>query len=386
MPYPRPNLSTLIANTQADIVSRLAGTNPGLPFSVLNILAYVFANLQYSQYGYLDYIAQQSIPVTAVDEALSMWAALKGLSLLPASPASGTVQFTGTSGTLVSDGTIVVRPDGYLYAIPDGHGGSIGGGGTFSTTVIATTPGEASNMTESSPLATLQLQVPIAGVSSTVAVTSDFTGGADAETQQSLRSRMIQVYSNPVMGGDLQDYCTWSRNAGLGVTRAWSAGPNIMGAGTATVWFCIDDTNHTNGIPLGTGGTSPDDLRTSIAATEDCLNLANALFPLRPATAFVWVEPPDPVPLNITLAEVPNNATIRANIMTAVQSFCLMNASPGGCILPDLTAGGTVRVSQLEAAISAVPGLDYFEMTSPSVDVTVSTGQLSVPPSAITYT
>jgi uncharacterized phage protein gp47/JayE len=42
-------------------------------------------------------------------------------------------------------------------------------------------------------------------------------------------------------------------------------------------------------------------------------------------------------------------------------------------------------VSQLEDAISAVDGLDYFELISPTMDVSVGVGQIHVP-GTITYT
>lgn len=388
MPYARPTLPTLIQQVQSDVASRLYGTNPWLPYSDLQILSYVFAGLQYSQFGYLDWISKQAIPVTSTDEALNAWAALKGLSLIPAAPASGTATFSGTPGSLVSDGTICVRADGTLYEIPVGDGGTLADDGIFTTTLIAVTAGAASNMAQGDPPSFLNLQNPIAGVLSRVTLASDFVGGADTETQESLRARLIEKFSNPPQGGSLSDYITWAL-AFPGVTRAWSAGPAIMGAGSVTVYFMMDNTEAAfNGIPQGSNGVSQYENRGPYPlahATGDQLLLADYLYPLRPATAIVWSMAPVAVPLNITLAEVPADQDLRGRITTALTDFCLRKASPGGVTLADLSPGGIVRVSQLEDAISAVTGLEFFELISPIVDVVVGTGRINVP-GTITYT
>jgi uncharacterized phage protein gp47/JayE len=384
LPFQRPTIQQIIQQNQAQILSYLPGTNPYLPGSDLQILAYVLGGLQYLRYGYLDWIAQQAIPVTATGESLSAWAALKGLELEAATPATGSVQFSGTPGATIPDLTILVRADGYLYAIPTGFGGTIGGGGTFSTTAVATTAGIASNFVTGSPYSTLQLQTSLSGVLNTVTVTSNFTGGADVETEDSLRTRLIELFSNPPQGGCLADYVTWALAATPAITRAWSAGPPVMGPGSVSVYFMEDEVEAAySGVPQGDNGVSTYESRGP-TATGDQLIIANALYNLRPATAIVYAMAPSAVAIPITLAEVPVNATIRSAISTAYSSFFIMNASPVGVLLPDLTAGGTVRLSELYDEISAVSGLDYFEITSwnstTPADITLSeTGQIAIP-------
>jgi uncharacterized phage protein gp47/JayE len=383
MPYARQTLSQLLITVENDITSYMGGVNPQLRFSNLNVMSRVFAALLYTQTEYLDYISKQAIPVTSTNESLMAWAALKGLQLTPAAAAMGTVQFTGAVGALVTDGTILIRSDGELYEVPIGYGGSINNSGVFNTTIVSATPGNLSNLTLGSPAQTLSTQIPINGVLSTVTLTSSLTGGADVETQASLLARLIQLFSNPPQGGALQDYVTWGLGF-PGVTRVWVAGPSIMGAGTVTVYFAMDSVELAfNGIPQGTNGGSEYENRISTAA-GDQLHLANYLYPLRPATAIVWSMAPVAEPLNLTLAEVPADATIRADITAALASFLIREATVGGTINADLTAGGTVRISQLWDAINQVPGLDFFEIVSPTADVTVATGQLSTPGS-ITY-
>jgi hypothetical protein len=59
-------------------------------------------------------------------------------------------------------------------------------------------------------------------------------------------------------------------------------------------------------------------------------------------------------------------------------------ASPGGVLLSDQSQGGILRYSHLEAAIAAVPNLDHFLILSPSTDIVVPVGGISVP-GPITY-
>lgn len=350
------------------------------------MLSYVFAGNQYELYQYLDWIAKQAVPITSSDESLLAWAALKGLSLKEASPSIGQVQFSGVAGSVIPDGTVLVRPDGYLYAIPINAGGTIGASGTVTLTAQSLTSGVSSNIVQADPTARLSLQTPIAGVNNTVTIVSDFTGGADVESQASLRSRLVEVFSNPIQGGDLQDYVTWALQV-PGVTRAWSAGPSVMGAGTVTIYWCQDDNSHIKGLPHGNAGGSQYESRIP-PASQDALILADYIYPLRAATAIIWCIPPVGDLIDITLGGVPVDTTIRNNISDALASFCIRSATPGGVLLPDNTPGGWIRVSQLEAAISAIPGLTYFDLVtlngSTPADFQSAQGHIAIP-GTITY-
>ena len=79
MPYNRPTLSELRARNLAAIESELKGVGAPLRFSNLSILGTADAGLAYLHYGYLDWIARQSVPWSATDENLAGWAALKSV-------------------------------------------------------------------------------------------------------------------------------------------------------------------------------------------------------------------------------------------------------------------------------------------------------------------
>ena len=62
MPFVRPDLQTLIERAQADIQSRLPGTQPQLRRSLTGVIARMEAGVAHGLYGYLDWLALQLMP------------------------------------------------------------------------------------------------------------------------------------------------------------------------------------------------------------------------------------------------------------------------------------------------------------------------------------
>lgn len=384
MPFARSTLSQLRQAVRADLQARLPGSNPYVRRSVLGVLADVLAAAENREFGYLDWIARMAVPFTAEDEFLLAWAALKGLAQKPAVAAGsvasepGQVTFVGTAGAVIPGGAGLSRDDGEAYAVT--VGGTIPGGGSLTLTVTATVAAAAGNCDAGT---LLSLASPIAGINDTATVVS-MTGGADLEAIDALRTRMLQAFANSPAGGDAADYVTWAL-AVAGVTRAWSA-PLLKGVGTVGVYFMMDAVEAAfAGIPQGTNGVATNEARDT-PATGDQLVVANALYPSRPVTALVYAMAPVPAALNLTLAEVTSDPTVRAGIAAALAATLIREASPGGAYTADPVnrPTGVLRLSHLDDAISAVPGLDHYVLASPIADITVAAGQISTP-GTITY-
>ena len=83
------------------------------------------------------------------------------------------------------------------------------------------------------------------------------------------------------------DYATWAISV-PGVTRAWCL-RNGYGAGTVVVYIMLDaaQAGH-DGFPVGQDGVATDEPR-GVPAVGDQLTVANALYPLQPVTALVYV-------------------------------------------------------------------------------------------------
>lgn len=77
MPFTRPTLTELIDRVITDISSRVTGVDSAvLRRSLLGVIGQSEAGAAHMLYGYLDWIAKQSIIDTAEKEHLERWAAI----------------------------------------------------------------------------------------------------------------------------------------------------------------------------------------------------------------------------------------------------------------------------------------------------------------------
>lgn len=345
MPYARKTLSQLRADAAADISSALQGTDPLLRFAVLKIVGTILAGMSHEHYGYLDWIAKQCTPFTAEDEYLAAWGALKKVFLKAASQAQLSVSFPGTAGWPLNAGTSVVRSDGVAYTTLATE--TVGSGGTVIATVIATVAGAGGNADAGT---VMTLGSTVEGIQSTGSVTAVVQSGADIETNDAFRSRVIAAYQSPPQGGDSADYVTWA-TAVAGVTRAWCA-PNAFGAGTVIVYFMLDNAQVLHGgFPQGTNGVSQNDkgpkgLPRGVVATGDQLVLADAIVSEEPVTALVYACAPIPNTLSFVISGLSAASTAtRAGIASAISDVFFRNGDP---------RAGTINRSDIGDAISSV--------------------------------
>ena len=147
---------------------------------------------------------------------------------LAATPAGGTVRFTGAAGTAITIGTqVAVEPVDLDSAAPEFQtlaSAVIGGGGTADVAVSATEAGAFGNVGIG---AVTILQTPIEGV--TVSNPAPIVGGTDPETDEEYRARLLTVFEGEG-GGNVADYERMLRDA-AGVGRA-TVIPLFAGPGT----------------------------------------------------------------------------------------------------------------------------------------------------------
>lgn len=375
MPFSRPSLSDLRAQVTADIAASLPGADPLLRFSNLRILATVLAGMSNLHYAYLDWVARQAVPFTATDEFLYAWGALKDVNLKaatfagdPATNGAGSTAFSGcTPTTPVPAGSLFVRGDGVEYV--SNAVAVIDGGGNATVPVTCTTEGATGNCEVGTKLV---LGSSLAGINTNTLVSVALTGGADIETQDEFRSRMLFAYANPPQGGAIADYVEWAEQV-PGVTRAWCV-PLSMGAGSVNVFFMMDDVESAfGGFPQGTNGVATDESRAA-PATGDQLVVANYIFPLRPVTALVYASAPVNSPTVFTINGI-TDPDVRTAIGIAIDDVFRAKASPGG----------TTDLLDIEAAIAAVPGSTGAVVTVPAANIVAAANHLSTR-GAITWT
>lgn len=382
MPFSRPTLSELRAQVLADIKAGLPGADSLLRFSNLNVIGKASAGLGHLHYGYLDYIALQATPYTATDEFLEAWAALKDVFREPATPAVGSAAWPGQVGTVLPAGTLVARGDGYVYRTT--AEGTVSGAGVVTVPIEAVLPpiDPMSNPTGMGALGnaaqgtSLTLQGPVVGIQSTGSAVTVLTGGSDVEGDDSLRSRMLFAYQNPVSGGAQSDYVKWARDV-PGVTRAWCA-PNGFGVGTVVVYVMLDVSEAAHGgFPQGTDGVSQFDQGPGdtgprgTVATGDQLTVADAIIVVEPVTALVYVCAPQPNVIDFTITGLSGaTAATKAAIDSAIDAVLLAQGQP--------KAGTDVDMSSINAAIAAIAGTAGFVITVPAGNIPNLTGKLPV--------
>lgn len=375
MPFARPSLTELRAQVAQDIASALPGSDPLLRFSNLRILGEVQAGLAHEHNGYLDYIAQQSVPFTATGENLESWAALKRVYRIPASVATGTVIFTGADATAIPAGTALVRGDGQSY-VTTSPGSISGGSATLPVAAVADPSGLTGAAGNCDAGVAFTVETAIAGLTSTCYAASNFRGGADLESNDALRARMLLTYQNPPHGGDATDYVEWALSV-PGVTRAWCV-PNAMGIGTVGVYVMFDAAESAHdGFPQGMNGVSqydpgPGGVPRDVVATGDQLAVADAILPLQPVTALVYVFAPVPLSQNFTIANLSAASTetksaVQAAIAGVLRQYAQITAT-----------ASSVDLSYVESAIAGVPGTAGFVITSPTGNIVTGSGSLPV--------
>ncbi|WP_196332098.1 baseplate J/gp47 family protein, partial [Yersinia pseudotuberculosis] len=211
MPFNRPTLSELRQRNLSYIQSELKTGGNLLRFSNIGVISDADAGMAHLHYGYLDYIALQSTPYNATDEYLAAWAALKDVFRKPANPGtSPTVEFSGTAGRAVPAGSLLNRADGYQYRLD--HGVTLDAGGTATGSITAVLPSALDDTTgggiagNADAGTSLTLDVAIDGVMSVATAIVKISGGADIESEDAFRSRMLLAYQNVPQGGNDTDY------------------------------------------------------------------------------------------------------------------------------------------------------------------------------------
>jgi uncharacterized phage protein gp47/JayE len=378
MPYDRDTLSQLRQKARADITSAVTGGKQLPRFSILGLMADDNAGLANEQLGYLDWISKMAVPYTAEDEFLIAWAALKGVFLEAAQQATcPSVQWTGTNGTPLPSGTLVTRSDGVEYTTTANGAWS---GSTVTAPIEAMAdPSGLTGAFGNAPSGTvLTLAASIPGIQASGATTAAITGGADLETLDSLRTRMLLKYQNPPQGGAIPDYIEWAL-AVPGVTRTWCM-PNGLGNGTVIVYVMFDITEAgTGGFPVGSNGVATNETR-GLDATGDQLAVANALFPLQPVGPIVSVYAPANHALNVTITGLFGLTSIQAAVTAAVGGAINRTAKVAGSYNADGTINtGEIDVDDLQAAVLATAGGVPFLITSPTTNVTPAAGALCTP-------
>lgn len=344
MPFERPTLTQLVTRAKSDVATRLPGADANLKGSPEEVTAIATAGMTHGVHGHLKWLSKQLLTDLSDDEFLVREAAIYGLSKNPAEFASGPIIWPGTNGTVIpGDGSIIfTRNDGTQFAVTTGgtvSGGSVSLTVTAAIAALAADTGSGTVLTVSSPVTNMTATATVTG--------GGITDGADLESVDSLRARLLLRKKTPPKGGAAGDYEQWAL-AVSGTTRAWEF-PLLNGPGTVGVFFVRD----------GDPDIFPD--MGAVATMQAALNAA------APVTADVTAYSPTPQIQNFTIHIVPNNSDTESSVEAELAALFLDAARPG-----DGTGDGTILLSQINDAVGIASGVTDYLVTVPNANVVPS--------------
>lgn len=316
MPWTTPALKDVRALVRDAIRGRLPGADASIPNSVLRVMSDAMGALCHLTLQFIDWLSLQLIPDTAetmwLDRHANIWLVnfdgTTGRKV--ASLASGTANFTGVAGTILPQGTQLAYNQYQQIIGYETLNQIVIGDLPSPANVRALDPGSAGNRTGGDALAILE--APVGVDSEAIIVVMD--GGADQETDEELRYRLLERIRQPPQGGDAEDYVNWSLRV-VGVTRAWCS-PLEMGIGTVTVRFMMDDLRaDNNGFPL------PEDV-------EAVSGYLDTVRPVAVKDFFVVAPIPFPIDLRIEYLDSDDEST-RAAITQSLLGEFEQRAKPG---------------------------------------------------------
>lgn len=345
MSFPIPSLQAILDRARRELRTRLALTSIP-PKGPIDAIAGQLAVLERSALEYARWEALQLLPHTATaPERLDGWGVLLNSPRKAATYATGTVAFiNSTNGVVVPAGTTFTRDDGTKY---DSIASATVVAGTATIPLRAQTAGVASDATTGTKLT---IASAIAGLASTGLVTAPgISGGADQETDDEYRSRLVAAFQSAPKTGTVHDYVRWALEV-PGVTRAWAI-ENNQGAGTVGVTFVQDD-DPVDIVPTA----------NEVAAVQAYLD------DRRPAGIEVVAFAPTKISVPFTLHVVPDTAEVRSAVTSALADMLERSGGPST----------TIPLSQVHEAVSLAQGEYDHALTVPSADLVFAAGQVPV--------
>lgn len=285
-------------------------------------------------YQHQQWIARQILPDTADSDFLERHAGLRGITRKAAAAATGTVQFSGTVGTLTPIGTEVKTNGGVAFVTT--ANGNVGGGGTVNIAASAVVAGAAGNQAVATGLT---LTSPPAGIQSQASI-ANMTGGADAETDASLLARLLVDIRLPPSGGAPHDYDAWALE--------------VPGVVDAYVFTQRRAANSVDVVIEAAGGAPSVQLLADVTAY---------IAARRPCCADVLVMAPTFVPVNIT-------AVLTLSGITLADATTLINARLAS-YFGALHVGDDVLRSKLITLMMEVNGVLDVNLTVPATNIAI---------------
>lgn len=339
-----PTAAEILRDLRTSVQSEVLETDPWTWPNNLVPLLKALAQAIRALYLRIDWSLKQAFVSTATGEYLDYHGIQTGgLVRNPATKAHGNILADGILGTVITDGTVLMRSDGQLYTVI----------GTYTLITIPTSilirandTGEFANTDDG---ALLSPTTPVAGISTWTVDSSGIIGGLEQEADDSFRQRILYAKANPPHGGSPSEYEEWCQTKS-GVTRVFPQRATPQ-PGSATIYFMMDG--------IGTG----------VPTDADVAEMLGILNQLAPEDADVQVKKVILDTVNITITDlVPDTPDMRNKIEDEIRAMFVRKAEPASAIVPFIFSK-----SWITEAISMAPKWRRSKVTVPADDITIST-------------
>lgn len=351
MTYDPQPLDTLSKRIRAAIRLYLPGTDALVWPNTLGVLQKVLAASIHEAELRAQWLFRQILASTADAAHLDRHGYEYGIARKPASRATGLIETTGQANTIYPAGVTYYSAGAEYQSSGEAKADS---GGALTIPVNAIEPGAAGNREEGDDFVLVDTALYPTLSSEATAAAGGIGGGADRESDDSLRARILDRKRRPPQGGAESDYEQWTL-AIPGVTKAW-ARRFENGPGTVGVWFLF--AGRANGIPTA----------ADVALVQDTLDRKRLI------RARIVVNAPIPFPIDIRIAGLSDDtAKTRAAIADSLAAMFTERAEVGAAVQPY-----RFSISWISEAISQAIGEDAHQLVYPIGDYVKNDGTIPV--------
>jgi uncharacterized phage protein gp47/JayE len=338
MAFLRPKLGDLITTAESEINALIPDADARMRFSMLNVFARVWAGLVDGLYAALVFLSRQLFTMTATRHFLTLIAESYGIYRLPAKAAQGCILLEGAPGTAIVLGTRFNRGDSITYQTTAGV--IMPPSGFIEVSAITLYLGSKGNGAAGIKLRPTS---SIGGLQKATICSAEIGGGADEETDDRLRARLLNRLRNPPGAGTVRDWERWALGLNSSVTRVWVI-PTIYGNGTLGLVFTQDN----NGI---------------VPPASVLQQMRDHLAQFSPVGTLLTVFAPTLKMIDVTVHEIPNaDPAVRAAIINELRDLIYREAGPGAVI----------PVSHFTEAISTAQGEYDHALIMPAAPVAMA--------------
>ena len=285
-----------------------------------------------------DWVLDQSFPQTAQGVYLDYHGQMRGLTRLPAAKAAGTLRFSvetaPVSDLTIPAGTVCMTEDEVRFQTT---AAAVLAAGTLSADAPAEALEGGANGNAAAGAIRLLTACPLAITGCTNPAA--FSGGSDAEDDETLRQRIMESYQRLPNGANAAWYEQTAMNYG-GVAAARAVG-RARGTGTVDVYVATEQ-----GVP----------------GAELLAGLEAELQEKREIAVDVEVKAPTVQSVNVTVAVAPEAGAAFEAVKTRVEQSITTFFT--GRLL-----GRPVRLAELGSRIYALEGVENYRFTAPAADV-----------------